>query len=74
VVDGFDIDEASVAAARKHAANAGVADRVHFEVVDVTGDFGDRAGQYDLVLAFEMVHDLARPREALANMRTLGLM
>lgn len=70
-VDGFDIDEASIAAARKHAANAGVGDRVRFEVADVTGEqLG--SGEHDLVLAFEMIHDLARPREALATMRRLG--
>ncbi len=73
-VDGFDNDEASIAAARKHAAEAGVSDRVHFEVVDVTSALPDRidAGSYDLVLAFEMIHDLARPIEALTTMRQLG--
>lgn len=70
-VDGFDLDEASIAAARKHATNAGVADRVRFEVADVTRDVAE-AGHYDLVLAFEMIHDLARPREALATMRSLA--
>jgi SAM-dependent methyltransferase len=71
-VDGFDLDDASVAAARRHAAEAGVADRVTFEVADVaeTSRFAD--GGYDLVLAFEMVHDLARPVDALATMRRLG--
>ncbi|MFN2419331.1 MAG: class I SAM-dependent methyltransferase [Candidatus Limnocylindria bacterium] len=73
-VDGFDNDEASIAAARKHAAEAGVRDRVRFEVVDVTGNLGDRItpASYDLVMAFEMIHDLARPVEALAGMRRLG--
>jgi 2-polyprenyl-3-methyl-5-hydroxy-6-metoxy-1,4-benzoquinol methylase len=73
-VDGFDLDDASIAAARRHAADAGVADRVRFELVDVTGDLSDRAalGSYDLVLAFEMVHDLARPVDALRNMRALA--
>lgn len=73
-VDGFDVDEASVAAARKHAAEAGVADRVRFEVVDVTRPLPERItpGVYDLVMAFEMVHDLARPVEALSTMRHLG--
>ena len=73
-VDGFDNDEASIAAARKHAAEAGVSDRVRFEVVDVTRDLPERveAGVYDAVLAFEMIHDLGRPREALATMRRLG--
>jgi 2-polyprenyl-3-methyl-5-hydroxy-6-metoxy-1,4-benzoquinol methylase len=72
-VDGFDNDEASIAAARKHAAEAGVGDRVRFEVADVTGGLTGRgAGTYDAVLAFEMVHDLARPVDALATMRRLG--
>jgi 2-polyprenyl-3-methyl-5-hydroxy-6-metoxy-1,4-benzoquinol methylase len=72
-VDGFDNDEASIAAARKHAAEAGVGDQVRFEVADVTGGLiGRGAGTYDAVLAFEMVHDLARPVDALATMRRLG--
>lgn len=73
-VDGFDNDEASIAAARKHAVEAGVADRVRFEVDDVTADLPSRVtpGSYDLVLAFEMIHDLAEPVEALATMRRLG--
>jgi SAM-dependent methyltransferase len=73
-VDGFDNDEASIAAARKHAAEAGVSDRVRFEVIDVTSNLADpvTTSIYDLVMAFEMIHDLARPVEALANMRRLG--
>lgn len=73
-VDGFDNDEASIAAARKHAADAGVSDRVRFEVVDITTDLPERipTGTYDAVLAFEMIHDLARPQAALTTMRTLG--
>ena len=73
-VDGFDNDEASIAAARKYAAEAGVSDRAKFEVVDVTTDLPDQVpeGAYDLVLALEMIHDLARPVEALATMRHLG--
>jgi 2-polyprenyl-3-methyl-5-hydroxy-6-metoxy-1,4-benzoquinol methylase len=72
-VTGLDLDEASIAAARKHAARAGVSDRTKFEVVDVTGELPEQfAGSYDLVLAFEMIHDLARPVDALANMRRLG--
>ena len=69
-VDGFDLDDASVAAARKHAAERGVADRVRFEVQDVTDpSFGER---YDLVFACEMIHDLADPVGALAAMRRLA--
>ncbi len=73
-VDGYDLDEASVAAARQNAAVAGVGDRVRFELADVaeTGAFGEGDGGYDLVLAFEMLHDLPRPVEALETMRRLG--
>lgn len=71
-VDGFDLDDASVAAARRNAADAGVSDRVRFEVADVAETERFEDAGYDLVLAFEMVHDLARPVEALATMRRLG--
>jgi hypothetical protein len=51
-----------------------VSDRVRFEVVDVTRELADRVvpASYDLVMAFEMIHDLARPVEALATMQRLG--
>jgi 2-polyprenyl-3-methyl-5-hydroxy-6-metoxy-1,4-benzoquinol methylase len=69
-VDGFDLDDASVAQARKHVADRGVADRVHIEVQDVTAPgFG---GQYDLVMATEVIHDLADPVPALAAMRRMA--
>ncbi|MGQ0831336.1 MAG: class I SAM-dependent methyltransferase [Microthrixaceae bacterium] len=69
-VDGFDLDDASVAQARKHAAARGVSERVRIEVQDVT----DPAftGTYDLVMATEVIHDLADPVGALAAMRRLA--
>lgn len=68
-VDGFDIDAASIAAAQVNAAQEGMADRVRFS----TRDAADPAlrGQYDLVLAFECVHDMPRPVDALRTMRAL---
>jgi predicted O-methyltransferase YrrM len=66
-VDGFDLDEPSVALARANAAEHGVADRVSFQVQDVADP--SLAGRYDLVMGFEMLHDLARPVEALRGMR-----
>ena len=68
-VNGLDVDEASVALARGHAAAAGVADRVTFAVRDAA-DPG-LAGRYDLVTAFETIHDMAQPVEALRKMRGL---
>jgi SAM-dependent methyltransferase len=66
-VDGFDLDDVSIAAARRHAADRGVADRVHFEVRDVTA--ADLTGRYDLAVACEVIHDLPDPGGALAARR-----
>jgi 2-polyprenyl-3-methyl-5-hydroxy-6-metoxy-1,4-benzoquinol methylase len=69
-VDGFDVDEPSVQAARRNAAEAGVADRVRFTVADVAAVAG--TGAYDVVTAFECIHDLADPVSVLAAMRRLA--
>jgi 2-polyprenyl-3-methyl-5-hydroxy-6-metoxy-1,4-benzoquinol methylase len=73
-VDGFDVDGPSIELARRNAAAAGVADRVSFSVQDVTDPaLAERlAGSYDLVAAFEMVHDVAGPVEVLRTMRRLA--
>jgi 2-polyprenyl-3-methyl-5-hydroxy-6-metoxy-1,4-benzoquinol methylase len=71
-VHGYDLDDASIAAARRHAAEAGLAERVSFDVADVT-DVADARldAAVDVVFCFEMVHDLARPVEALRTARRL---
>ncbi|MEU2347786.1 class I SAM-dependent methyltransferase [Modestobacter sp. NPDC049651] len=69
MVDGFDVDGPSVDRARRHAREAGVAERTTFVAADVREL--DRAGAYDLVTAFECVHDLADPVGALAAMRRM---
>jgi SAM-dependent methyltransferase len=68
-VDGFDLDPSSLAAATANAHAAGLADRVQFELADAARQPTDEG--YDLVTAFEMVHDLARPVQALRTMRAL---
>jgi SAM-dependent methyltransferase len=68
-VDGFDLDTASVRAARANAEAAGVADRVTFQIRDA-GD-PDLAGRYDLAFAFECIHDMANPVATLRAMRRL---
>jgi len=73
-VDGFDVDPASVDAARRHAASYGVDDRVSFHLVDgAVAGTGARAevGGYDLVTAFECIHDLPDPVSVLARTRAL---
>jgi len=66
-VDGFDIDPAAIATARRHAADEGVAHQVRFEVRQADDPTLD--GRYDLVCFFECLHDMARPVEALATAR-----
>src|SRR5436309_83983 len=50
-VDGFDLDEASIALARANAAAASVDDRVSFETRDAADPAS--AGQYDLAVIVE---------------------
>jgi SAM-dependent methyltransferase len=66
-VDGFDVDPASVKAARGNAAAEGIEDRVRFHVHDASDP--SLAGTYHLVTIFEALHDMGRPVEALANAR-----
>jgi len=68
-VDGFDPDAASIELARANAEAAGVADRVRFTACDAADPA--LAGQYDLVTAFETIHDMAQPVAVLANVRRL---
>ena len=69
-VVGYDLDEASIAAAREASAAAGLGERVRFELRDA----GDPAitGDFDLVLAVEMVHDVPDPVAVLRSMRHLA--
>ena len=69
-VDGYDLDEPSVELARSNAREAEVADRVHFDIRDA----GDPAlrGRYELVTAFECLHDMSNPVGALRVMRQLA--
>ncbi len=69
-VDAFDIDEASIRAARSHAREAGVDDRVTFHDVDAAGLELD--GRFDVVTAFECIHDLPDPVGVLGTMRRLA--
>lgn len=68
-VDGLDIDEPSIGTARENAAKSGVGDRVTFEVRDAGAP--GRAASYDLVTAFETIHDMSDPVAALSAMRAL---
>ena len=68
-VDGYDVDAPSVEAARRHAAAAGVSDRVAV----TTADAADvTPGRYDVVAAFECVHDMSDPVAVLRSMRAMA--
>lgn len=62
---GVDYHEESIRQATAAAVEAGVADRVRFEAADATS----YAGQHDLVLFFDAVHDFGDPVGALAHAR-----
>ncbi|HKJ10796.1 MAG TPA: class I SAM-dependent methyltransferase [Ornithinimicrobium sp.] len=68
-VDGMDLDAESIEAARGHAAAYGVGDRVRFHLIDAASA---PQGDYDLVTAFECVHDMADPVAVLSAMRQLA--
>jgi len=68
-VEGIDIDQASILEARRNALAGGVADRVTFEARDAADP--NLAGLFDVVTAFETIHDMAHPVDALRAM--LGL-
>ncbi|QBR91151.1 class I SAM-dependent methyltransferase [Nocardioides euryhalodurans] len=64
---GVDNHEESIRLARAAAAEAGVGDRVTFEVADATS-YG---GSHDLVCFFDAVHDMGDPVGALAHARSV---
>ena len=63
---GSDYHDQSVEVARKRAADAGVADRVRFEVAPAAGYSG--AG-YDLAATFDCLHDMGDPLAAARHVR-----
>lgn len=65
-VTGFDYHQASIDVARKRAAEAGVADRVRFEVASAQ-DFPGTG--FDLVCIFDALHDMGDPAGAARHIR-----
>jgi len=64
---GFDYHDASILAARKRAAEAGVGDRVTFEVAKAQDYPGTG---YDLVAFFDCLHDMGDPEGAARHVRS----
>jgi SAM-dependent methyltransferase len=67
-VDGYDVDGPSIDIARQNAVEAGVSDRVRFHCADAA----TAEGRFDLVAAFECVHDMSDPVPVLATMRRIA--
>jgi len=65
-VVGYDYHGASIEHARKRAAEAGMADRVRFEVATAQDFPGDA---YDLVCVFDALHDMGDPVGAARHIR-----
>jgi SAM-dependent methyltransferase len=63
---GWDYHPESIATARERAAEAGVADRVRFEVASAQEFTG---GPYDLVTMFDCLHDMGDPVGAARHVR-----
>lgn len=63
---GYDNYPPAIAAANANAAKAGVANRLRYEVCDVTQGI---PGTYDLITTFDVVHDMPRPRPALKEIK-----
>ncbi len=67
LVDGIDLDAASIEAARRLLAESGLESRVAFHHRDA-GD-PDLSGRYDLVTLFEALHDMCYPVDVLRTLR-----
>ena len=63
---GSDYHDQSIELARKHAGDAGVADRVSFEVASAATFSGDG---YDLAATFDCLHDMGDPLAAAKHIR-----
>ncbi|WP_235507622.1 class I SAM-dependent methyltransferase [Agromyces sp. Root1464] len=66
-VEGFDVDAESVVAARGHAAEAHLADRVRFH--HVAGEGMPQEAVFDAAFVFEALHDMPFPVEVLTSIR-----
>jgi 2-polyprenyl-3-methyl-5-hydroxy-6-metoxy-1,4-benzoquinol methylase len=69
VVDGLDLDEDAITAAKRNAEEAGIADRVRFSATDAA--LLPSENRYDLVTILEALHDMSQPVATLRTARDL---
>ena len=63
---GYDVDPISVERARRAAAEAGVADRISYQVLDAAAGLPD---SFDVITTFDVVHDAIDPLGLLRSIR-----
>jgi len=63
---GYDAFAPQIEGAREAAANYGVTDNASFEVLDGSGEL---PRDFDIIFTFDVIHDMAKPREGLANIQ-----
>jgi len=66
---GFDYHDASISAAQLAAEEAGVADRITFQVAPAQG-FPKEGGGFDLVAFFDCLHDMGDPAGAARHVKS----
>ncbi len=69
LVDGIDLHEPSIVAARELLAQSGLDGRVAFHHRDASDP--ELSGRYDLVTIFEALHDMSYPVDALRTLRSM---
>jgi 2-polyprenyl-3-methyl-5-hydroxy-6-metoxy-1,4-benzoquinol methylase len=69
LVDGIDLDEPSIDAARELLSASGLQARVAFHRRDAADP--ELTGRYDLVTLFEALHDVTRPVDVLETLRAM---
>ncbi len=63
---GYDAFAPQIEGAIEKAREKGVEARTSFEILDASADI---PRDFDLIFTFDVIHDMARPREGLANIR-----
>lgn len=68
-IDGIDPDQLSIEEARRIADQEGLSDRIEYHIGSI--EDADVVGPYQLITAFEVLHDMPYPVLALQRMREL---
>ena len=72
-IDAIDVDPASIEVARQNANKAGVSEKIAFYLSPIEEFYikNDAEKKYDLVTAFECIHDMPYPVKALEKMHEI---